>query len=591
MKRTIKSIILFTGGLMLMNIFSSCGDRFPEEYPWMIGRQEDQSNESEEGAGATDINVLEKELRGAIPFMINYSHEPTGSWQPHKYQYYRSNSIDNYAGYWTTSKGNFAFGPALHFLYTFPNGYLGGPSDNQIFTQSKNAIFYAESLGKPEWRAVALIIQAYAAHEIVDFYGAMPFNDWRNVNRVPPLKYDKGADVYNQLFLDLDEAIKILKARKPSTTEIAKIEDPQLKTFTQGKWQNWVKFANSIKLRMAMNIVDYDAAMAQQKAEEAVADDIGVLTENDPRDLAYYMEDYLASNVWWFMGNQWHDIRLGASFENILKHFNHPLLPRWFDANAYAIKDKNTGNQAKSDIYGMRAGMNMSSTNVTGKDKGNYGPFATFTTEYQYMAQPFFKRVEVLFLRAEGALRGWNMGGEAKDFYEAGIRLSLTDDGVSTNEPLSESVINTYINQTANEVRKVDYVDPYNSENNIAGRVTIDVKWNDADTDELKLEKIITQKYIANFPMGAEAWTNFRRTGYPRLFPVKVNSSDVDTELQIRRIPIEETTNNTLEIASLVEALGEPNSAATRVFWDKPNEERGAKSDDNDCNLVIPKNF
>ncbi len=591
MKRTTKTIALIAGGLIMTGFFTGCGDQFQEEYPWMVGRQEDQSNESEEGAGATDIKVLEKELRGAIPFMINYSHEPTGSWQPHKYQYYRSNSIDNYAGYWTTSKGNFAFGPALHFLYTFPNGYMGGPSDNQIFTQSKNAIFYATELGKPEWRAVALIIQAYAAHEIVDFYGAMPFNDWRNVNRIPPLKYEKGVDVYNQLFLDLDEAIGILKERKPSADEIAKIEDPLLKTFTQGQWQNWVKFANCIKLRMAMNIVDYDATMAQAKAEEAVNDEIGVLTENDPRDLAYYMEDYNASNVWWFMGNQWHDIRLGASLENILKHFNHPLLSRWFDTSAYAIKDKNTGVQAVPDIYGMRCGLNMSSTNTTGKDKGNYGPFATLTNEYQYMAQPFFKRVEVLFLRAEGALRGWAMGGEAKDFYEKGIRLSLTDDGVAKNDPLSEEVINAYINQTAADVRKVDYIDPYNQENNIAGRVTIDVKWDEGDSKELKLEKIITQKYIANFPMGAEAWTNFRRTGYPRLFPPKVNSSDVDTELQIRRIPIEETTNNTLEIESLVEALGAPNSAATRVFWDKANEERGAKSDDNDFPLVIPKNF
>ncbi len=587
----IKTIALFVGYLFMTSFLTGCGDKFQEEYPWIIGKQEDQSNEDEEGAGATDIKVLEKELRGAIPFMINYSHEPTGSWQPHKYQYYRSNNIDNYAGYWTTSKGNFAFGPALHFLYTFPNGYMGGPSDNQIFTQSKNAIFHAETLGKPEWRAVALIIQAYAAHEIVDFYGAMPFNDWRNVNRIPPLKYDKGSDVYNQIFLDLDEAIAILKERKPSSEEIAKIEDPLLKTFTQGKWQNWVKFANCIKLRMAMNIVDYDQAMAQQKAEEAVNDDIGVLTENDSRDLAYYMEDYNASNVWWFMGNMWHDIRLGASFENILKHFNHPLLSRWFDTSAYAIKDKNTGVQAVPDIYGMRCGLNMSSTNTTGKDKGNYGPFATLTNEYQYMAQPFFKRVEVLFLRAEGALRGWAMGGEAKEFYEAGIRLSLTDDGVNGNEPLSAEMIDTYINQTAADVRKVDYIDPYNQENNIAGRVAIDVKWDEADSKELKLEKIITQKYIANFPMGAEAWTTFRRTGYPRLFPPKVNSSDVDTELQIRRIPIEETSNNTLEIASLVEALGAPNSAATRVFWDKENEERGAKSDDNDFLLVIPKNF
>ena len=121
----------------------------------------------------------------------------------------------------------------------------------------------------------------------------------------------------------------------------------------------------------------------------------------------------------------------------------------------------------------------------------------------------------------------------------------------------------------------------------------MDVKWNEADTDELKLEKIITQKYIANFPMSGEAWTTFRRTGYPRLFPVYLNGDmeDVDLELQLRRIPLVKTTNNTLEIASLEEALGAPNQGSTRVFWDVPTEQRGEKSPDNKYNLVIPVNF
>lgn len=99
MKKIIYSIGFIAGSLLSTGMFISCGDQFQEEYPWMIGKQEDMDNSNEAGAGATDITVLEKELRGAIPFMINYSHEPNGSWAPHKYQYYRANSIDNYAGY------------------------------------------------------------------------------------------------------------------------------------------------------------------------------------------------------------------------------------------------------------------------------------------------------------------------------------------------------------------------------------------------------------------------------------------------------------------------------------------------------------
>lgn len=583
MKKIIYSIGFIAGSLLSTGMFISCGDQFQEEYPWMIGKQEDMDNSNEAGAGATDITVLEKELRGAIPFMINYSHEPNGSWAPHKYQYYRANSIDNYAGYWTTSKGTFTFGGSLPTLYTYPNDYLGGPMDNQIFTQSVNAIFHATELGKPEWRAVGLIIQAYSAHEIVDFYGAAPFTDWRNVNRIPPLTYEKGADIYDIIFKDLDEAITILKERQPSKAELEKIEDPN-KTISYGDWRRWVKFANSIKLRMAMNIVKYDVGKAQQKAEEAVADEIGVLTLNDDKDIAYYPTSEISCCLWRIC-NEWHDLRLGASLENILKHFGNPLLTRWFDTNAYPIKDKNSGVAAPIDVYGMRPGINMRNNNTTGKDKGGYGPFATLTDEFKYMHQSFFKRTECLLLRAEGALRGWNMGGTAKDFYEAGIRLALEENGVT-----DQNTINEYINRT--EVKDVDYKDPLNEIHNIKGRVKVDVKWNDADSDELKLEKIITQKYIANFPMSAEAWTTFRRTGYPRLFPVFLNNMPgVDTELQLRRIPLVETSNNTLEIASLVEALGGPNNGGTRVFWDVPTEQRGETSEDNDYQIVIPVNF
>ena len=585
MRKTIYSIVfLILESVISVGLFTACGDQFQEEYPWMIGRQEDMDNTNEEGAGATDITVLEKELRGAIPYMISYT--KGGSWMPHAYQYQRSNNIDNYAGYWTTTKSTFAFGGPLPTLYTFPNDYLGGPMDNTIFTQSYNAIHHATELGKPEWRAIALIIQAYQGHEIVDFYGAAPFSDWRNLQRNPPLTYERGEDIYTQIFNDLDEAIRILKERQPSRDEIAKIEDLTIQTLSNGDWRMWVKFANSIKMRMAMNIVKYDAGTAQQKFEQAVTDDIGVLNETDARDIAYYQEQNAC--CLWTLGNSWHDIRLGATLENILKRYNHPLLTRWFDTNSYPIKEKGSGIQAPIDVYGVRAGINMRNNNTTGKDKGGYGPFSTLSGDFKYMPQAFFKRTESLFLMAEGALRGWNtLGRTAKDLYEAGIRLCFQENGIT-----DETVINQYMEQT--KAQDIDYVDPYNNENNIAGRVKVGVKWDETNTNEEKLEKIITQKYIANFPMSAEAWTTFRRTGYPRIFPVDVNNmkdQGVDTELQLRRIPIEETTNNTLEIASLVQALGQPNTGASRVFWDKPTETRGEQSPDNEFALVIPVNF
>lgn len=583
-----KIIISVLCGTLLAGALTSCGDQFQEEYPWMVGRQEDMSNEDESGLGATDINYLEKELRGAIPLMIAYR-KADGSWAPHSYQYQRGNNIDNYAGYWAATKKTFAFGGPLDPLYSYPNDYLGGPQDNSVFTMAKNAIFHAEELGKPEWRAVALIIQAYVGHEIVDFYGGCPFNDWRNVNRVPPNHWQAGEEVYDLIFDDLTEAVTILNERQPSADELQKIEDANC-TLSQGDYRYWVKFANSIRLRMAMNIVKYNPEKAQEQAEKAVQD--GVFDENDARDMGYYYEQTNASHSIYSMCHSWNDLRLGASLENVMKHFNHPLFTRIFTTSGYTISDKYTGIPGAPGIYGIRPSVAMD--NVTNLKDG-YGPFGMLA--FEYLPHTFFKRAEAIFLRAEGALRGWNMGGTAKEFYEKGIRM-LFEDVVyclgTKGEILSVEDLgyDAYVNGTSMKGQTTYYADPRNAENNLAGRVSIDVKWDESDDNETKLEKIITQKYIANFPMSAEAWTNFRRTGYPRLFPPKLNNlPGVDTELQIRRIPQKETTNNMSELATLNAVIGgDQKNGGIRVFWDVPTEGRGEMGEGG-CAMIVPKNF
>ncbi|MEG2149743.1 MAG: SusD/RagB family nutrient-binding outer membrane lipoprotein, partial [Bacteroidaceae bacterium] len=197
----------------------------------------------------------------------------------------------------------------------------------------------------------------------------------------------------------------------------------------------------------------------------------------------------------------------------------------------------------------------------------------------------------VLFCQAEGALRGWNMGGTAQSFYEQGIKKTFEENNVAGYEE--------YITLEAAE--EVDFRDYHQPQYDIEGRVKIGVAWDETDTDEKKLEKIITQKYIGIFPMSAEAWTTFRRTGYPRLFPVDKTHAwadgSFDVELQIRRIPYESsgTSADEAAIAGIEAALQQDshpdahgtvaNTAGTRLFWDKPTESRNPEG------VVIPKNF
>jgi len=169
---------------------------------------------------------------------------------------------------------------------------------------------------------------------------------------------------------------------------------------------------------------------------------------------------------------------------------------------------------------------------------------------------------EVYFLRAEAALRGWSGAGNAQANYEMGISTSFDQHGASGASAYTMDDILT----------PMDYVDPVNSSNSATALSNETVAWNDGDDNEAKLEKIITQKWIAMFPEGQEAWSEFRRTGYPKIFPVVSNQSGgtVDTDVQIRRIPFvdSELSTNAQGVAGAVSQLGGPDEAGTRLWWD-----------------------
>ncbi len=579
--------------LLCSGALTSCGDQFQEEYPWMVGRQEDQSNEDESSAGRYDMDILERELKGAVHQMIAYAKSDL-SWTPHSYQYQRANNIDNYCGYWTTSKGTFGFGGNLPSLYTYPNDYLGGPCDNSVFIQSRDAIFYAADMvdkdgnpvgSKPYWRAIALIIQSYVAQNVVNTYGACPLTHWRNNERNKTTQWEDGHEVYNKVFSDLDEAIATLKSTQPKKSELDKIEIDADKDMSicQGDWKLWVKFANCIRLRMAMNLSGKFDSEAKEQATKAINDEIGVLTESDARDIAYYVPSVTCT--WYFISQTWGDIRLNANLENILKHFNNPLIEYWFDNLGATVKDKWTGVSTMGKIAGMRAGIDMMQKNAGSRTDGAYGSFSCMAQ--QHLPMPFFKVTESLFLQAEAALR-WGIGSRTvKDLYEAGIRRSMKDAGTIGDDAITE-----YLNQT--DLPVVNYVDFRDGQNNINGRVSCDVKWNESDSKELQLEKLITQKYIAVFPQCDAAWNDFRRTGYPRLFPPKQNGGmpgmDGKLELQIRRMPMPINTNNAQEMAGLSAVLGYDQSDASQpVFWDKGYAERQWGEPDESAGLPTPE--
>jgi hypothetical protein len=401
------------------------------------------------------------------------------------------------------------------------------------------------AVSHPDFYALANIIKVAGMHRVTDIFGPMPYSQFGAGGF--EVGYDSQQAIYNSFFSELDSAIATLTTFVTNNPGVTPAQNYDL--VYQGNYTEWIKFANSLKLRLAMHIVYADPALAQQEAEAAVNNSYGVMTTNADNAFLSSSPTVVVYNPLYTIDVGFGDIRFGAVLQSLLTGYNDPRIP---DYMLTAPGFPNT------PYIGVRTGINLSA--------GNYrqmsGINVTLNAPIQWMTA-----AEVDFLRAEGALRGWNMGETAQYFYQQGIQTSFTQYGVSGA---------AYITNSTNTA--APYTDPYNSVNNVpAGSPelsTITIQWDNTAAFETNLERIITQKYIAMFPNGQEAWTEFRRTGYPKIWPVVENFSNgaISTQIQIRRLPYppNEYSNNDPSVTQAVSTLlGGPDNGGTKLWWDQ----------------------
>jgi hypothetical protein len=392
----------------------------------------------------------------------------------------------------------------------------------------------------PAFLAWSKILRVEGMHRISDIYGPVIYSQYGTINEQGGVGYDCQEDAYNLFFQDLDAAIADL-------TPLAQSQVPgEESLFTPfdlvygGDLTKWVQFANSLRLRLAIRISKVDPGLAKTQAEAALSHPLGVITSNDANFLVASANGTTHPlNV---MDNAWNDIRMGAPMESILTGYSDPRLPEYFEPSVIV----------PGQYKGIRLGIAIAA-------KADYEGFSALVDldKVQLMTA-----AEVFFLRAEGALRNWNMGGTALDLYEQGIQMSFDQYGLGSAA--------AYIsNGTA---LPAPYVDPVNPANNTGGAGSVTVQWDEAAGMEVKLEKIITQKWIAMYPDGQEAWSEYRRTGYPRLYPVLVNNSGgtIDSQAGVKRInlPTGEYNTNKTEALKAVTCLGGPDNGGTSLWWD-----------------------
>ena len=395
--------------------------------------------------------------------------------------------------------------------------------------------------------ALANIWWVWVFHRITDYFGPVPYSQAANGQR--NVEYDRQDSIYYDFFKRLDAAVTALKSHageKPFGTYdlvYGKKSDPV---------SAWIKFANTLRLRLALRISGVDAATAKTQAEAAVAG--GVMTDiSTDAYMPHSTKTYNEYNGLAVIAG-WEDIRASATMLSMQKGYNDPRMPIFWQPST-----------ADGQYNGLRNGMYVSEKVLTGNTRPYTSNMGTRWCSYSNgvwktvydVPQDIMHAAEAYFLRAEGALNGWNMGDNAQNLYEAGIRASMAQWGITDQTAIDDYVSNTATPAPPGDLMGSPAVNDY------------PVLWSSDVTMQRK--QVAQQKYLALWPDGMEGWAEVRRTNLPQLYPVlHSDNPDVPVGTTIKRMPFLDTEKqtNAAAVNRAVQKLGGPDNCATRLWWD-----------------------
>ena len=455
--------------------------------------------------------------------------------------------------------------------YFGQNNNWGGPNNLNYFlkdgwvassyTESYSTVvpLWQDLKGKtetqfPEVFALAQILKISAWHKATDMFGPIPYKEaGKGLITVP---YDSQEEVYKSMFKELSDAIEVLT--KYADNGNSKLL-PNADAVYAGDVHKWVVYANSLMLRLAMRVYYADAALSKKYALQAVNHSYGVMKTKDDEAKMERGASLEFKNNLDVLINQYNECRMGSSMLAYLGGYQDPRLPKYFNTSTVS-QAVTVGTYGK--YSGVPTGHDVSSNDAF---RDSSRPAITSTTPTYWM-----RASEVYFLLAEAALHGFAVGGTAESLYEKGIEMSFEENGIASSE------VSDYMSSGLKPSAYSFHLTNPSVNVDAPALTQATTEW--TGTDEEKLEKIMIQKWIALYPNGQEAWTEYRRTGYPKLHSAVTNYSngEVDSEVGIRRMRFPTNKSTSAEdIANLESARkllrGGLDKAGTRLWWDNKN--------------------
>ncbi|UYZ63269.1 SusD/RagB family nutrient-binding outer membrane lipoprotein [Hymenobacter weizhouensis] len=377
------------------------------------------------------------------------------------------------------------------------------------------------SLGQEQdhkgYQAVGLIMRSWLFSLLTDMYGDIPYSEALRLQEgsASP-KYDKQEDVYRGLLTDLKTAADMINSNTPAV---------QGDIMYGGSMMQWKKFANSLRLRLAMRVADADAALARTHAAEVLNSGVHFTSNIDNAQVVYLSTTFPNNNPVHENRKTRDDHRISKTIVDKLTTLKDPRLLVYADSVVLH-------RPGRSWFVGVQNGLTNTQAATLGLDStslvGDY--FRRETAPAVIMTY-----AEVLFFKAEAIARGFVSNGVAATEYQNAIRASMSQFGIA-----DAAAVTTYLAQPSVVYNAANYK-----------------------------QSIGEQKWIALFGQGLEAWSEWRRLDYPQLTVARNPVAAAGGRIPVRFIyPAQEQSLNQTNYNEAVARQG-ADRLTTKLWWDK----------------------
>jgi Starch-binding associating with outer membrane len=377
------------------------------------------------------------------------------------------------------------------------------------------------------FKAIAKIMKVYLYQNLVDTYGNVPYSQaLQGIGNIKPA-YDNQQTIYEDLVVQLDAAMALIGSAPVDVTQVGDYD-----IVYHGDMGKWLKFANTIKLRLLIN----------QSGMTGRAAYISTALATGPHTTA----DYIGAGDGAMLNPGF--IKTAGKMNPFWETFYKQDDSQQADGLGYYMAGQDACDfmDTYNDPRKLRIFAPYSGTSI----KGNYfgalllgtvpttSPLGPGLVKAYNMDAPILTDFESLFLQAEAVSKGFITGATVKSLYETAVTSSIVYLGGTTGEATD------YLKQTG------------------AALVNID----EALTPATQLKVIISQKWIAlNGISAMPIWTDYRRTGYPDFIHFSADAAKLNATPPIRLLypQTEISTNN-----DNVVAQGDISLFTSKIFWD-----------------------